>query len=176
MTYRQFLEELKQRLKRLPARDREEAVRYYEEYFAEAGAEKEDEVLKELRSPAHAASNILSDYALKESARAKRTAAGGIRALWFIILGIFAAPIAVPAAVALAVVIFALVLVLAAAVIALVLGGGGLLLAGFFMLFSDTGFALILFGAALCGAGFIWLLASLITGIIRGISRLVKKL
>ena len=175
MTYRQFLEELKQRLKRLPARDREEAVRYYEEYFAEAGAEKEAEVLKELRSPAHAASNILSDYALKESARAKRTAAGGIRALWFI-LGIFAAPIAVPAAVALAVVIFALVLVLAAAVLALVLGGGGLLLAGFFMLFSDTGFALILFGAALCGAGFIWLLTSLITGIIRGISRLVKKL
>lgn len=154
MTYRQFLEELKQRLKRLPARDREEAVRYYEEYFAEAGAEKEAEVLKELRSPAHAASNILSDYALKESARAKRTAAGGIRALWFIILGIFAAPIAVPAAVALAVVIFALVLVLAAAVLALVLGGGGLLLAGFFYAVFRYGFCPYIIRSRLVRGGF----------------------
>ena len=42
MTYKQFLNELKERLKRLPLKDRDEALRYYEEYFAEAGTSREE--------------------------------------------------------------------------------------------------------------------------------------
>ncbi len=88
MTRNEFISELRERLKRLPEQDRYEAVKYYEEYFDEAGPEREREVIEELRSPAHLASKILSDYAVKEAAIAKHSAKGGIRALWFTILGI----------------------------------------------------------------------------------------
>lgn len=175
MTYKQFLNELKERLKRLPSKDRDEALRYYEEYFAEAGTSREEEVLKELRSPAHVASKILSDYALKESSNAKKATYGNFRAVWFIILGIFAAPIAFPLAIALAIVIISLCFVMFAAIFGLIVGGGILIFIGIPMLFFDIGSAFLLFGTVLVGIGLTQILICIVKALINGISGLVKK-
>ena len=176
MTRTEFIADLKKRLKRLPECDRYEAIKYYEEYFDEAGIEHEQDVIKELRSAAHIASRILSDYAEKEVANAKRSAKGGLRALWFTILGIFAAPIAIPVAIILTVVIVLLCVALCVAVFALILGCGILTIAAVGMLFVRPGSAIMLAGIILIAIGVTKLLFRLVAAIIHGISSLVKKI
>ena len=52
MTRNEFLAELKKHLQSLAAAEQEEAIRYYEEYFDDAGRENEARVVWELDSPA----------------------------------------------------------------------------------------------------------------------------
>ena len=55
MTSREYLEALGEALSTLvPDRERSETLRYYEEYFEEAGPEREAEVIQELGDPAAA--------------------------------------------------------------------------------------------------------------------------
>ena len=65
MTRAQFMNELRERLDRLPSDEREEALAYYEEYFDEAGVDHEQDVIRELGSPASVASRIYADRAVK---------------------------------------------------------------------------------------------------------------
>ncbi len=176
MTRNEFICELKERLKRLPEQDRYEAIKYYEEYFDEAGQEHEQDVIKELKSPAHIASKILSDYAVKEASSARRSARGGLRALWFTILGIFAAPIAIPLAVILTVIVVVLCIALCIAIFALILGGGILSIVAVGMLFVRPGSAIMLIGIILIAIGTTKLLYRFVTWIIHGISAFVKKI
>ncbi len=62
MSRKEFMEELKVLLSELPVEEREEAIRYYESYFEEAGAEQEQAVLTELGSAGRIASQIIRDY------------------------------------------------------------------------------------------------------------------
>ncbi|UTC67628.1 MULTISPECIES: DUF1700 domain-containing protein [unclassified Treponema] len=176
MKRREFIEELEDRLRHLPYKDRKEAVKFYEEYFDEAGVENEQNVINELRSPAHIASKILSDYAVKEAEGARKSARGGLRAIWFTILGIFAAPIAIPVAVALTIVIVLLCVGLCVACVALIFGGGILAVFGFGMLFVDFGTGVLLIGLILVAIGLTRLLYFFVTAIIKKISQLVKKI
>ena len=58
MSRREFMEQLERLLRDVPAKDREEALEYYEGYFEDAGAENEDAVIQELGSPGRVASEI----------------------------------------------------------------------------------------------------------------------
>jgi len=58
----EFLERLRSALVSLPWEECQSAMKYYEEYFAEAGEDREEEILKELGSPEAVAATILSDY------------------------------------------------------------------------------------------------------------------
>ena len=58
MSKKEFMEELQV----LPAEEREEAIRYYESYFEEAGEAQEQIVLEELGSAGRIAAQILRDY------------------------------------------------------------------------------------------------------------------
>lgn len=62
MSKNEFMEELQVLLGELPREEREEAIRYYESYFEEAGAEQEQVVLEELGSAGRIADQILRDY------------------------------------------------------------------------------------------------------------------
>ena len=62
MDKRTFLQELEQCLQGIPKDERQEALTYYENYFEDAGIEREAEVLQELGSPQEAAKNILADF------------------------------------------------------------------------------------------------------------------
>lgn len=61
MRREEFMKELEYRLQGIPANEREDALAYYENYFDEAGAENEAQVIKELGSPASVAEKILAD-------------------------------------------------------------------------------------------------------------------
>lgn len=57
-----FLSELRRALSsRLPEEELSDALAYYEEYFAEAGEDREEAVLQELGSPAAVAAKVLED-------------------------------------------------------------------------------------------------------------------
>ena len=51
MTKYEFLGDLSRLLKDLPEEERKQALHYYEDYFADAGEDNEQEVLNELGSP-----------------------------------------------------------------------------------------------------------------------------
>ena len=58
----EFLAELERLLADLPEDERQAAVQYYADYFADAGAENEAEVIRELGSPEKTAESIKADY------------------------------------------------------------------------------------------------------------------
>ena len=58
MTKQEFLQRLSRLLADVTVEEREEALRYYEEYFDEAGPEQEQAVLAELGSPEKVAAII----------------------------------------------------------------------------------------------------------------------
>lgn len=62
MTRKEFLSQLEQVLQGMPAEECRRAVEYYENYFDEAGPEKEQEVLQQLGAPEKVAADILRDY------------------------------------------------------------------------------------------------------------------
>lgn len=61
MNKQEFIRELRKELQDIPSKEREEAVQYYEEYFDEAGEENEEDVIRELGSPARIAAMIRRD-------------------------------------------------------------------------------------------------------------------
>lgn len=151
MTRREFMQELRHRLERLSADEREAALAFYEEYFDEAGPDREQDVIRELGSPAAVASRIIADHAVKEARKAPHNPRKGLSALWFLLLAIIAAPLALPAIFAIVgvvVAVFGIVVAVGAGAIALVVGGIALFTGGFFGLFAKPASALVLFGVA----------------------------
>lgn len=66
MNRQEFLYQLAGELMSLPPEERVSALKYYEEYFEDAGPENEARVLAELGSPQGVARTILADYAQRE--------------------------------------------------------------------------------------------------------------
>ncbi|MDE5859815.1 MAG: DUF1700 domain-containing protein [Oscillospiraceae bacterium] len=64
MTREEYLKELDANLITLPREERVMAVRFYEEYFEDAGPEKEQEVIEELGKPYHLARTIIGETSL----------------------------------------------------------------------------------------------------------------
>lgn len=58
MSYEQFMRELEVLLAGVPDEEKEEALQYYADYFADAGKENEEQVLRELESPQKTAALI----------------------------------------------------------------------------------------------------------------------
>ena len=62
MKRKEYMERLEQLLLVLPEEEREEALQYYNDYFDDAGVEKEEQVMKELGSPEEVAAKIRAGY------------------------------------------------------------------------------------------------------------------
>lgn len=58
----EYLNALREALEVLPEDERASAIRYYEEYFMDAGPENEAKVIAELGSPEEVAQNIVNEY------------------------------------------------------------------------------------------------------------------
>lgn len=80
MTAKEYLAALREALAVLPEGERANALRYYEEYFLDAGPENEARVIEELGPPEQAARQILGDY--KEVAPAGPQADAGAEPLF----------------------------------------------------------------------------------------------
>lgn len=132
----EYMNELRRRLNGLPNEELYNVLGYYTEYFDEAGIDREGEVIKELGAPASVASQILSDYAIKDMDITSRTSRKGVSKIWFMILAVFAAPIALPLAAAALALIFAMIITVIALILAFAIVTVSLIIAGF-----ATGFA-----------------------------------
>ncbi|MFR6258690.1 MAG: DUF1700 domain-containing protein, partial [Anaerovoracaceae bacterium] len=97
MNRKKFIDILKEELSKLPDEEIDAAIEYYEEYFDEAGAENEEEVLSELGSPKKVASQIKSEYAVRLlDSDEVHTARKGFSAVKWTLIGICSAPISIP--------------------------------------------------------------------------------
>ena len=187
MNRQEYLRILNKELRRLPRADREQALRYYEEYFEEAGPENEQAVMEELGNPIDIANQIIRDLAIKKMEEPEKSVKHGFSAIWIVILGVFAAPIGLPLALAFAVVIFCLVFVVFVFVASFIfagicLGAGGLLslAAGGYLLFHTfaDGLSVIGSGLAAAGIGIFILYGSFYLGklLFAGIARLFRRM
>lgn len=66
MNKREFLQSLREKLTQMPEEEVNAALRYYEEYFDEAGVQNEERVLKELGTPEQVAKQILAEGGVRE--------------------------------------------------------------------------------------------------------------
>lgn len=127
----EFLRQLRAALSGMAPEELENAMQYYEEYFAEAGPEREAEILQELGTPQAVAAQIRVDITLRRmGGPTPPSAKKGISAVWMVILAIFAAPIALPVAIAVVVTAFVLVAAVAAVIFAILVTVVALLGAG----------------------------------------------
>ena len=190
MNKKEFLYELRKELERLPFEERESAIQYYEEYFEEAGPELEEQTANTLGAPKEVAAGILADFVVKDNQKPAKNAKQGFSKVWLTIITIFASPIAVPVAVALAAV--ALVLAIAAFLVmrCVFLAGFSLLLTGLlcavcsiFVLAQSPATTLFFFGVGLVAVGIgilisrfgIWLGRKSINGVARVFGKVLKK-
>ena len=127
MNRKQFLKELRHGLDALPFEERETAITYYEEYFDEAGPDKERETIESLGTPQEIAAGLRADYAVKLPPKTPKE--GAIK-VWMVILAIFAAPVAVPLAITVVAVIFSLFVAFASVVFAIGVTAFALLISG----------------------------------------------
>lgn len=127
-TYMKCLEE---RLRKLPKEDFEMAMDYFREYFDEAGPENEEQAIKDLGEPQQAAEQVIMDLAIKNSENMDhQSVKKGFSSVWVGILAVFAAPIALPLAFAVVMVIGALAISVVTVLASLVIAEAGVLLAG----------------------------------------------
>jgi len=165
MNRTEYLTELRQRLNPLPlsCEDIDDALQYYREYFDEAGPEREGDVITELGSPAYVAAQIalkLSDSSEPLSERKIKTAKSRPRMMGMILLGVAAAPVALPLALAAAAVVFSLIFAAFSVFVSFGAGGiaciaaGASAIVGSLMIFTtDFASALFFMGTGLFSIG-----------------------
>jgi len=138
MTRTEYLAQLDNYLKKLPAKDYQEAMDYFTEYFDEVGPEGEAAAIAELGSPKEAAHEIiinLLDKKIEEDSQEASSVKNSKQIVQIAILSILAAPLAIP------LLILALTLIFT-----------------FFLLVSVLAFVMAVFTFAmlLLGASLIW--------------------
>ena len=138
MTRTEYLAQLDNYLKKLPAKDYQEAMDYFTEYFDEVGPEGEAAAIAELGNPKEAAHEIiinLLDKKIEEDSQEASSVKNSKQIVQIAILSILAAPLAIP------LLILALTLIFT-----------------FFLLVSVLAFVMAVFTFAmlLLGASLIW--------------------
>ena len=126
MNRQEFIQALRSELSKLPPEEIVDATQYFEECFddacdgldEEAALSEEARLIEEFGSPKKIAAQIKAEYAAKlldgEASEGKKSGkAGKLSAIWWVIIGICSAPVAIPivaCAFAAAISIYALVL------------------------------------------------------------------
>ena len=157
MNKKEYMTELKDRLRRLPDEEIENVINYYEEYFDDAGEENEEKTIEALGSPAVVASKIIGEYAINDVKEPKETKTkegkkSHLTPLWITILAILASPIALPIVISLIVILIAVMVVIFALVVSgIAVVGYGLVSVIFSFLAYTYGFAngILLLGSGL---------------------------
>ena len=161
MTRNEYMEQLKKYLKRLPKEDYDNAIEYFSEYFDEAGAENEQQVMKELGEPKEAAGelllNLLQETTTHSPAKTKRSP-GKIILLAFLVL--CASPVSLALLIGALGVLFAVVVVIATVIFSLGVTcaatvAGGIMLSGFgaTLIFKSVAAACMMVGGGFLMAG-----------------------
>jgi len=179
MNQNQFLAELAKKLKNLPQAERDSALLYYEEYFRDADTAQDTDVTQIFGEPSAVAAKIIGEYVLSDGeivggdeTKAKMSIG---KKVWFTILAIFAAPIAMPIAIAIVSVLFALTVAMFSVFIALGCAGIGVVITGI-AAFAGVLFARpIDFGTVVFFLGYSMFCVALGSAMCLGIVKLARK-
>lgn len=183
MNKNEFLKELKRKLKNLPKSERDDAIRYYEEYFDYAQIEDDTDVLYELSKPSEIASQILAEHAIKGVDSKNKSIKNNISSIWFIILAIAVSPLAFPLAFPILITIlvsifvtFILGFVFVVVCMSLITVGFTILIDGFSYAFSDLGMTLSSLGIGFLIIGFSVLIFTTFVLIVGKLSKFIVKI
>lgn len=114
MTREEYMKRLEHRLRRLPREDYNKAVSYFTEYFEDAGPDNEAQAIEDLGEPEMAADQIVREFAVENAKEPVKTVKRSFSAVWIGVLAVFAAPVALPLALAFGAVCLAFALVVIA--------------------------------------------------------------
>lgn len=154
MTKTEYMKVLSKKLRRLPKEDYERAVEYFEEYFADAGLENEQKAIEDLGTPEEAARELIMDLAEENADKPPKTVKRGMRAIWIGILGICAAPIALPLALVFIVLIACAFLVVFCVLLCIVIAGVSVAAGGIISTIAGAAVLFQSFADGLCNLGF----------------------
>lgn len=187
MNRKAFMADLKNRLKHLPKEDREDALAYYEEYLEDMDMDDTADVTEAVGSPRDIAREIIANSTEKHIDNQKEK--GGVKnsatMIWTVILGICAAPFAIPLIGVMLIVLFAILLVVISFVFTIGLVGACFVIVGVCSVIAaifamGIGQRLVCVGMGLTGVaiGVVFLIATLKLAewMTRGIAKLFKKL
>lgn len=112
MNRHEFLSVLIGELRSIDPSELQNILQYYNEYFDDAGAENEAAVIAELGDPKALGAKLRASSAVRFLEEKPTKSGKSMKAVWIAILSIFAAPIALPIAIAIAAVAFSLFIVI----------------------------------------------------------------
>lgn len=160
MNRRDFFADLIGELRNIEPIELQDVLQYYNEYFDEAGVENEQAVIAELGSPKELAVSIKANSSIKYLETGNPSTKKSLNAVWIAIGAIFAAPIALPLAIAFGAVAIALVItfaifILSFFIVSFSFGVSGILVAisSFIIIPTSVPSFLLMFGAGLILAG-----------------------
>lgn len=190
MNRTEYMNALEKRLRILPGDSYREAMGYFQEYFDEAGPEREQQAIEDLGSPENAAEQIITNMAIDKASVPQKGIRKNMSTLWIGVLAVCAVPVALPFALlllALLVMCLLCILLMLAAFIMVAVCvaviGPVTFAAGFTVLLSAPAAAITCFGMGLFFTG-LGLLAVYgvflackwtIIGMVRLFSRILKK-
>ena len=152
-----FLSELSRKLRCLPRQECDDALNYYNEYFLDAGIGDMDDVTPLVGTVDEVADRIREECTDKQIDKVNEE--GGIKnsttAIWLIIIGIFAAPIAFPVALTIAILAFTLVIVAGSIILALLISAFAIFIVGFVLIPSVFWCSSFVQGLVLLGIAFV---------------------
>lgn len=187
----EFMEELSGLLQDIPEEDRMDALKYYNDYFDDAGAENEKNVIDELESPEKVAAKIKADREDPEDEKAgmpmeqenKPWTNKWLKMILIVAIILIGGPVIVPVAISFLAVIAGILIAAFAFFVAIVIVAIVLTAAGIGSMFVNIGVGLALFGAGmiLIAVGAIGTVAGIrlcsivFPGMIRGIVWILRK-
>ena len=155
--------------KELPADEYNNVMEYYSEYFADAGPEKEQEVIAELGSPEEIARSVIAEYRGKNPSEVyvEKPRKKGVPVGLFVAVAIIGSPIWIcllVAAICILAAVFILALAVAISSIAFMIGGAILGGIGLVAAFKSPGNGLMAVGAGfmMIAAGVVFMMLSVL--------------
>ena len=149
----EYMKILTHNLRRLPKEDYDRAIEYFEEYFAEAGPENEQQAIADLGSPDEAAKALIVDLAAQNIKEKPKTMKGGLSALWIAVLAVCSAPVTLPIAICLLAVIAVVLFCVGIALFCVVISAVAVAASGILTLFGGIVLLFRSLGDGLCNIG-----------------------
>ena len=155
-----YLNELRKRIKKkLPKEECNDVMEYYTEYFADAGFNNEDEIVKEFGTVEELAGKIIEEYEGKQqNGKVYSSAKKGLSLGWVIFIAIIGSPLWLAlfcVAFSLLFAVFIVVVTFGATGIGLGVGAIAIIISGIGLLISDIALGIYMIGCGclICATG-----------------------
>lgn len=150
MNKKEFMAELERRLKYVNTEDREDAIRYYDEYLCDMNVSDDEDVCAKLGKPKDVAAGIITECTEKMIADTNNgKSSSKSKIIWLVVILVCSMPVTIPVAFAIIVCLFSFLSVALSLIAAGVAGFVGVIYAAEFaqkLVCGGTGLLLIAIG------------------------------